>query len=185
MKTFLKKNWKSCLLAFMAGVIIWLIPSCFNSKTAEAPDVVQVPQVTEKDVRTFFPETTKSEAKDIVHQITVAKEEKAPEYHYYTINQQAADTKAQEIAKNQKADKVIKETEVIPIEGVEDKSVIENNYYGIHLERKHSISVGAAVIDREPYTNVKYRNRDIEYEVYYGVRNNEVGAGISYTVAKW
>lgn len=154
------------------------------------PEVITVPSTNVSDIKPFFPKETNSTIKDLSNQMTSAKETQAPIYKYYTITQEAADKKAQEYAASQKADKIVKETREKDIIGSDDNSseqnkVIENNYYGISLERKHKIKAGAAVIDDDPYISVSYQNRKIEYTAYVNPNNNKYGAGVSYTVAQW
>lgn len=154
----------------------------------KAPEVVNVPSTTESGLRPYFPNATKSDIKDISHQITRAYEKEAPIYRYYTITQEAADKQAQEYAKKDHADKVVKTTvekEVKDDQGNTAGKVIENQYYAVNLNRKHDIKVGAADIDGEAYGSVSYRNRDVEYTGYKTVDSNKYGAGISVTVAKW
>lgn len=177
----LKKNWMGLVLVLMAAVIIGL----GHANKESEPEIVSVPHVNLPALNAAFPMESQSTVKDITKQIQKAKDTQAPQYHYYTTTQQTADVKAQQLAKTQKADKIIKETGAAAVEGNSDQPVIENSYYAIELERKHRVDVGAAVIDGKPYAEAKYRNRDIEYEVYYGLRNHDIGAGVSCTIAKW
>ena len=176
------------------GVILLLCLIIFgfnyykNHKTES--EVITVPSTNVSDIKPFFSKETNSTIRDMSNQMTRAKETQAPIYKYYTITQEAADKKAQEYAVSQKADKVVKETREKEIadsnsENVGQNKVIENNYYGISLERKHKIKAGAAVIDGDPYVSVSYQNRKIEYTAYANPNDNKYGAGVSYTLAQW
>jgi hypothetical protein len=183
---WLKQNWKNLLLIVIAIVAMLVFP--YSCKKGEAPAVTPVPEVTPQVIHQYFPDTTQSEARDISRQIVRAKTEQAPQYHYYTITQEAADEQAQEYGEQQKADKIIKETHQVEVK--DDKTgektqVIENSYYGINLERKHRIKAGAAMIDNSAYLSLGYQNRDVEYKVYYSPQKNNVGVGVEVTIAKW
>jgi hypothetical protein len=181
---WLKDNWKSLLLVAIA--IIALI--AFWPRKTEAPEVVHVPEITTQALQQAMPDLSKSEVKDTAHQIQRAKETQAPQYHYYTYTQAAADKQAQEYAEKDKADKLVKETKEVEVkneETGETSKVIENDYYAINLERKHRIKAGAAMIDKTAYISLGYQNRDVEYKIYYAPEKKEVGAGIEVTIAKW
>lgn len=176
-------------------VLFWISMYFLNiSKEKKDPEITSVPEVTKQELREKLPEATESEIKDIDRRIRETKEEKAPTYHYYTKTQEAADEKAREYAREQKADKIIKTTKVKEIEkpGNNDDSkksqkdtVIENDYYAINMERKHNITLGSTYVDHNSYVTASYRNRDVTYTALYGINNHEVGIGVAVTVAKW
>ena len=154
------------------------------------PEVVQVPSTDVQTIREYIPQASKSEVRDISRHIEHVKEQ-APAHHYYTYSQESADAKAQEIGKEQKADKVIKESREVEVHGGKPgdtfdnaPKVIENKYYGISLERKHRVKAGAAVINDEVYGSMSYQNRDLEYTVFAS-QSGKYGGGIQYTIAKW
>lgn len=147
------------------------------------PQIIEVPVVTQEAIQEKIPELTENDAKDLTKQIIKAKEEKAPDEHWIAADEETSDKKAQKRVKTDKADKLIKETTVKPIEGT-NETFVEANYYAINLNRKHEVKLGATVIDGTPYASLGYRNRDIEYTAYYG-SNGNVGAGIAVTIAKW
>lgn len=151
------------------------------------PEITQVPDISSKEVKKYFPMESEATVKDMTHQMQRAKETQAPQYHYYTVTQKEADDKAKEYAKAQKADKVIKESKevVIKDDAGNKTSVIENDYYAINLERKHRIKTGVAAVDDDTYIKVAYQNRDIEYEVYHSPKSGKTGIGVEITVAKW
>ena len=95
---------------------------------------------------------------------------------------------AQQYAKKDKADRVVKETKEVEVKdetGKTKATVTENNYYAINLERKHRIKVGAAVVDGERYATVGYQNRDVEYKAFYSPEKHKGGASVEVTIAKW
>lgn len=151
------------------------------------PEKTPVPEISTKEVKKYFPMESDAVVKDIVHQAQRSNKTQAPQYHYYTVTQKAADGKAEEYARTQKADKVVRESKEVEIkDDIGNKAcVIENDYYAINLERKHRIKAGAAVVDGDKYLKASYQNRDIEYEVYHSLRTGKTGAGVEVTIAKW
>lgn len=184
MLEFISKHKKMLAVITAVAAGVFLFNGC---KKAHAPEVVTVPEVTEQNLRQYFPMESRATVKDMTHQIQRAKATQVPEYHYYTVTQKEADTKAQEYGKKQKADKIIKETHETKIKDDEGKetSVIENDYYAINLERKHKIKAGAAMIDHDAYVTIGYQNRDVEYKAYYSPSAQKAGAGVEVTIAKW
>lgn len=186
----------------------FFITRSIYQKTEPVP-IVTVPNTTPNTLKQEIPELSKSDAQDLSRQIQRTVEQQAPQYHYYTYTQKAADTQAQQYASEQKADKIVKETQYVPIyvngqekdkelveekkpnenleryEKEKDNQVIENNYYAINLNRKHSVEVGAKYVHDTTYAAVSYRNRDVRYEVMYAPGKDRWGAGIMVTVAKW
>lgn len=69
-----------------------------------------------------------------------------PDVVYVTQTQAQADKQADKIAKQDKADAIIKET----------KDNVTNNYYGIHLEKNNSVGIGGSVIDGKVYLSAAY-----------------------------
>lgn len=184
-------NKKNICIAVGVILLLFLIVFSFmyykNHKTE--PEIITVPSTNVPDIKSFFPKETNSTIKDLSNQTTRAKKTQAPIYKYYTITQEAADKKAQEYANSQKVDKVVKETrkkEIIDSDtNLGQNKVIENNYYGINLERKHKIKAGAAIIDNSQYISVSYQNRKMEYTAYANPNDNKYGVGVSYTIAQW
>ena len=174
----------------VAGIILVLLiaySGYFMLTKKSEPDITEVPSISSKEIKNYFPMESEATVKDMAHQMERAKEKQAPQYHYYTITQKDADTKAKEYAKAQKADKVVKESREVVIKDDAGKttSVIENDYYAINLERKHSIKTGVTVLDDDTYVKVAYQNRDIEYEVYHSPQTSKTGVGVEVTIAKW
>ena len=182
------------MLMFFGGLLWWLNHQ--DKEKPEPPPVISVPSTDANTIREHSPDLSKKESEEISKSITKAKE-KPPTYRYITSTQEEADKKAQEYAQAQKADKLIKKTEIkenIPEEkdnntniSEENKSdgKIHNDYYAINLEKKHSVSMGMTYVDNQSYVTASYRNRDITYSALYGLNNHKAGVGISVTLAKW
>ena len=170
------------VLVIIMGVVL------YKEHTKKMPEVQPVASTSQKDIRPYFPKATKSDIKDISHQVTRVYEKETPEYRYYTTTVEAADKQAQAYAKQDKADKVLKTTteRVIQNEkGEPSGSIVENNYYSVNLNRKHDIKVGGAYMDDQAYASISYRNRDVEYTGYKAMDSDNFGAGVSVAVAKW
>ena len=151
------------------------------------PEITEVPSVSSKEIKSYFPMESEATVKDMAHQMERAKEKQAPQYHYYTVTQKQADDKAKEYAKAQKADKVVKESREVVIKDDAGKttSVIENDYYAINLERKHEVKVGAAMVDGTPFISVGCQNHKFEYKIYYAPTKCLAGVGAEAVIAKW
>lgn len=171
---------KNIALVLLIIAVCWLGYEHFHKEPV--PEIVNVPQVTRQEVQKAMPDMNRKEVERTTRIIERTATKEAPAQSWYAVSAPAADAKAQEIAKEQKADKVIKHTEEKEVEG-SDQKIVEADYYGIHLERKHRIKAGVAVINNEPYGTLSYQNRDIEYTAY--ANHDNYGAGIQYTVAKW
>ena len=175
----------------VAGIILVLLIACggyFMLTKKSEPEITEVPSISSKEIKSYFPMESEATVKDMARQMDRAKEKQAPQYHYYTITQKDADTKAKEYAKAQKADKVVKESREVVIKddaGSCKTSVIENDYYAITLERKHKIKAGVAVVDNDTYIKASYQNRDLEYEIYHSTKTGKTGMGVEITIAKW
>lgn len=183
---------KKMMMRVAAVLLVILIAYCgfmMGSKLGTKPEIIEVPNTTPNQLKVYFPMESQSTLEDMSHQIQRAKEKQAPTYQYYTTTQKAADEKAQQLAKSQKADKVIKNTTKEPVLDETGKqtsdSVIRNDYYAINLERKHKVKAGSAVIGGEPYVSIGYQNRDVEYKAYYNPKKQIAGVGIEVTIAKW
>ena len=152
------------------------------------PSIVTPPSTTTNDLMPYFPKESKDTVKDISHQIERTVETKAPEYHYYTVTQEAADQQAQDYGKKEHVDKIVKTTREVEVKDEKGAStgqkIYENDYYGINLERKHKIKVGAIHVNDANYASLTYQNRDIEYSIY-GNQEGVKGGGVNVTIAKW
>ena len=192
---FLVPYWKYIKIALIALLVVALGVTAYlwYQEKNKPPEVVKVPDTTVSSLSTAFPHETQSTLKDMNHQIERAKNTQAPQYHYYTYNQESADRQAQTYAKQQKADKVVKTSVTKQLPDIQNpdgtktpgQQVVENDYYAINLNRKHDIKAGAAVVDGTAYVEVSYRNRDVELQAFYSPEKQTGGAGIKYTVAKW
>ena len=212
-KEYLSKiNYSKLFIVLQFIIIIALGYFLFNNKIGQKPpEVIEVPNTNPNTLNQYIPsnyDMTKNDIDRLSRKIDEVTRYQAPQYHYYTYSEEVADETAQEYAKKDKADFVIKNKEQVKIlDGASKKdqekisniintkeeeqkknkqdNIIENNYYAISLERKHSIELGAKYIDNTAYVATSYRNRDVRYEVVYSPDKNKWGAGISYTIAKW
>jgi hypothetical protein len=181
------------IILIVAAIFFFYKANVSNNK---APEIVTVPATDTKTLEQYFPEKSKSEIKDISRHIEKTST-LAPQYHYFTTTVGEADKMAQQYAKRDNADKIIKTSEQVEVKDDSDTSkdnsgalnnkstIQENNYYAIQMERKHKIQLGVARIDDGNYASITYQNRQMSYTGYYDWENKRAGAGISYTVSKW
>ena len=170
------------LIAVITGMICYKIG--ISHKVENAPEIVTMPQAGSDNIKKAMPSASKSEVKDIEHRITRVTETAVPKYEFYTVDTEKADSIAKDYAKEDKADKVIKTTDEVKINGSDNK-IIENKYYAINMNRKHDIKAGGAYVNDTGYVTLSYRNRQIEYTGFYNPALKSGGAGISYVIAKW
>lgn len=194
-RNYVTEHKKAAVIAMGCAVLLCIVLVFHGYKESEkAPEVTPVHSTTPTALQEYFPNMSKSDAKDTSRLINHAQQQ-APTYQYFTNTQAAADRQAQAYASRDKADKLIKTTtekQVIDSATADSKDngqsapqVIQNNYYAIQQQRKHEVKAGAAVIDQKVYGELSYRNRDIEYSVYCDTSGQHYGAGIQYTIAKW
>ena len=106
--------------------------------------------------------------------------------HSITTDEAVADNQAKEIAKDRKADMIIKQTSEDTKASNDKIQVQDNNYFLIQQERKHSISVGPSIdVDSHKVdAAISYRNRNVTYTVAtdgHCVDN----VTVQYQIARW
>ena len=130
-------------------------------------------------------QVSNNDANDIARLANRSESTEKAYAHSITTDEAVADAQAQHIAKDRKADMVIKQTSTDAKASNEKINVQDNNYYLINQERKHSVSVGVADVDNEAYVTASYRNRKTEVTAYYNPSTGKTGAGVSYQIARW
>ena len=182
---------RKAIIAAASVVVVLIICTCIyffigksKEEKTEQPLVYQDEAITEDGVDKIPQNMTSNDKKDIAERIEKTKKEYVPKVEYYTDTQEEADAKAEAISKeeNPKA-KVVKET--TKAKETEKATVYENKYYSIDMNRKHSIGVGAEVVDKEAYITASYRNRETTYRAAYSPNSKKWGVGVEYSVAKW
>lgn len=116
-----------------------------------------------------------------VTRIIETESKRTPDVQYVTYTQKEADNQAQQLAKKNKSDYVLKETK-------SDQQQINNNFYAITQEKKHRIGVGVAVINNDIYATAHYQNDRLRIEAYKGIKSHSSkldGVGASYDVVKF
>ena len=178
-----KRKVIAIILVVMLCVTAFIIIKNHNKQ--KDIDIVQSNSTKKVDlVNTDFAKNlTKADVADVTKRLNNVSQHNAPTMHYYTDTQQQADEVAQQQAKKDKADKIVKQTS--EPQKVGDNTIYNNNYYAVNMNRKHDIKAGVAHIDNNNYVSVSYRNRDVEYTGYYEPTKKTVGVGVSVTVAKW
>lgn len=136
-----------------------------------------LPSVTEQNVGTAMKQVGKQATQSEVQYITekiIERTQSEPNIVYITKTEKQADIKAQELAKEEKADFVFKN----PV------SEYTNNYYAVHTEKNHKIKAGATVVGRQAYLSVGYQDKKNEFILH--IRENQVkGATYMRTIKEW
>lgn len=176
------------IIVSIITTLIVLIVSCyyFYHKGLSDKDVpIQyIPAVTPEYVKTAQINAGKYKSDSDVREVTriIEKESKrTPDVQYVALTQKEADNQAQQLAKKNKSDYVLKETK-------SDQQQINNNFYAITQEKKHRIGVGAAYIDNDIYVTAHYQNDRLRIEAYKGIKSHSSkldGVGASYDVVKF
>lgn len=113
-------------------------------------------------------------------------ERKEPEFVYITKTEKEADTKANQLAKQEKADAIIKEKEPV---NTNDNSIgsITNKYYSLHLEKNNKIKAGITVLDNKVYENIAYQRKKDELIIHMKVGDANPVKGATYmrTIKEW
>lgn len=162
---FLKKEWKFFVICVILVIGIGL---AYHEYKAYQP----VPQtiITEVSPEQIAEALAKLNVKGVDSkeltkeiQYVVTKE---PQEVFYTETQEKADKQANVIAKQDNADFVIKQTNPTTDNDIKnanrDLQQIKNNYYGVHLDYKAEILVGASQIDSKTYWDAGVKANRVE-----------------------
>lgn len=179
---FIKSNWKEIVIGIL--VIFLIAVGYYEYKKYET-----VPMTTIKE--NTIPEVTdaidklgigdKVTPKELKNSIDKANQS-APQKTFITSTQKEADSQANTIAKTDKADAVIKQTQATT-----SNSGIVNNYYGLHLEKNNKIKAGITVVDNKVYENIGYQHKKDEVILHMQLGNSQPIKGVTYmrTIAEW
>ena len=109
-------------------------------------------------------------------------EQKEPEFIYITTTQKDSDNQANKIAKQEKADAIIKQTK----NNFKDES-ITNKYYSLHLEKNNKIKIGITVVDNKLYENIAFQHKNNEVILHMQLDKSKPFKGASYmiTIKEW
>lgn len=141
-KEFLMNNWKFLLvsLAVVAGFLFCYGEYKDYKNNQPVPQVI-VNGITEKELdaklNQLLPRLSQPQRTEITERIIETQvKEVPPQVVYITKTQEEADKTANTIAKNDKAEGLVKETEQKP------DGTIENKYWGIHTEKDTKLKAG-------------------------------------------
>ena len=181
------------MVAFMCVVSIVLYAN--HKKTAEEiPVITTVYSATDTPLAQYMVldaakannrQVSNNDASDIARLANRSASTEKPYAHSITTDEAVADNKAKEIAKNRKADLIIKQTAEDKQTSNDKIQVHDNNYYLVQQERKHAISVGATALNGQTYASVAYTNDRLTYEIHSKDFKKVDGASVMYTVKKW
>lgn len=153
--------------------------------TYSAPDTKLQPYAVLDAAKANNRQVSTSDVSDITRLANRSASTEKAYAHSITTDEAVADNQAKEIAKDRKADMIIKQTSEDTKASNDKINLQDNNYYIVQQTRKHSVSVGVADVDSEAYATVSYRNRQTEVTAYYSPQSGKTGAGVSYQIARW
>lgn len=192
-KNFLANNKLHVIYIAVIVVILFAVYLFVSNKTAHntVPKISTIENTDSNSIAKGQLEIGKYSGKDNAKEVSdlinkaVKKQANAT---YFTNTQQEADSKAQALAKEDKADYLLKQTTKSADNKTADSNSnkqIQNNYYAISEEKKHSISVGATAVNGQTYATVAYTNDRLTYELHSKDLKKIDGASVMYTVKKW
>jgi len=168
--------------AFIGG---YVVKTHFTDKT-----VIEVPKTDAQTLLNTVPQLKNDKADAERLADTIQDTTKlAPVYQFYASDKAAGDMYAETFRKQNNGDYVVKTQEINKVvdsssqaQQNQSGSVYDNKYYNVTMERKKAVSVGAAVIDSNPYYTMSYRNKRTTWTGYYDKRDGKTGASVSYEV---
>jgi hypothetical protein len=190
---WLKAHWKDVLIGVL---ILFLICGIYYEyKKHEAIPMVTIQSNTiEEDTKAINELGIQDQVipKELKNSIDKAVQS-APQKVFIVATQKEADTQANKIAKADKADAIIKQTEPAkqPASGNNSGSTsnegIVNNYYGLHLEKNNKIKAGVTVLDSQTYENIAYQHKKDELIIHMQLDKSQPVRGFTYmrTVHEW
>ena len=157
MRQWLQREWKFVLVLCM--VVVFYGYSCYEYDKSRSVPMKTVSQLSADEIvkatnQLTIP-ITPTETRYLTREI-VKRESLPPEIIYVTKTQKEADAEIDKIAKQDKADFLLKDT-------TDDKGTITNKYFGVHMEKKHEVKMGVTNIGHETYLSFgyQYKNMDI------------------------
>lgn len=180
---FALANWKEIVIGIL--VIILIAVGYYEYKKHEAIPMTTIQENTIPEVSNAIDKLgiqDKVTPKELQHSIDKATQS-APQKTFVTSTQKEADTQANKIAKADKADAVIKQTQ--PANS--NSNGITNNYYGLHLEKDNKIKAGVTVVDNKVYENIAYQHKKDEVILHMQLDKPQPIKGVTYmrTISEW
>jgi hypothetical protein len=182
---FLKDNWKFILITLLviAGFIFCYGEYKDYKANQPIPQVI-VQGLTEKELdaklQQLVPNVSPGQRSEITREITNTITKEIPAQTTFTAKTQTeADKKANDVAKADKAEGIVKQT-------TETKDgTIQNNYWGIHTEKEHKIKVGATVGGYNS-VDIGYQQKrlDITYHKSIDTQKNDAVSAM-WTAIQW
>lgn len=173
---FLCKEWRFILICISVIAGVWLAYGEYKEyKQVPITTISSNPTKTELDATAL---KLGVKAKDITRGLELA--DTKPQVVWTTQTQEQSDKEVKVIAKNDKADEVVKQTET------KQDGQIVNKYVGMHLEKNNKIKAGFTYVDNNMYLNVGYQHNKDEIIIHMKPGTQPI-TGVTYmrTIAEW
>lgn len=170
------------LIALMVGSCFYFYNKGIKDSTVPVQNIASVSRDNIRDAQlNMHKYRGEGDVKEVTHLIEKAKTKPA-DIQYTARTQEEADRKANTLAKKDKADYLLKETN-------NDNNTIHNNYYSIHQEKRNRIGAGVAIINNDIYGTVHYQRDRLRVEAFKSITNPKGksldGAAVSYDFVKF
>lgn len=200
----LSKHWKAVLIFLSFSILLVLVYYAYHQ--AKYVPIAQITNVSpasiadgQKAIGRFNSIADVEEVSDLINKRVT----KPADQIFYTSSQQEADSKANQLAKHDGADYLLKETKSIPSNNNTNGSVpttstnttagqqatVENKYYAVTQERQNAIGAGVTVADGKVYSSISAehtfdKNKHISAEVIAHTKDFKTIDGATVMVKK-
>lgn len=182
LKQFILDHWEVILIIGVAILISISFVSCYRN--AGTPEIVTVEKVDVANVKTALDsagfKTNNQQAGAIADKIDKQVSTSKPDFKATVANKEEADKVIKQVAKNDKADVVIKEEK--PNATEPDKTDVY--YYGIHMEKKHGIGVYTDV-NSDGSFGIHIRNDKLIVQVGQKYKDKQLVGRVAYEAFQW
>jgi hypothetical protein len=182
LKRFILDHWEVILIIGVVILISISFVSCYRN--AGTPDIVAVEKVDVPNVKAALDsagfKTSNQQAGAIADKIGKQVSTSKPDFKATVSNKEEADKVIKQVAKNDKADVVIKEEK--PSATEPDKTDLY--YYGIHMEKKHGIGVYTDV-NSDGSFGIHIRNDKLIVQVGQKYKDKQIVGRVAYELYQW
>lgn len=177
-KQFIKEHWKFFLLLLI--VLTTIAIAYYEYKHYKPVPMATVSQLNAAEIAKAMAQLNIQGNPQKLTETIIQREKLPPDIVYITQTQKQADTQANKLAKDDKADALIKQTN-------SDNGQIVNKYYGVHTEKNNKIKAGITILDSQIYENIAYHHKKDELTIHMQLDKAQPVKGATYmrTVLEW